>query len=82
MDCFNCRLHENNLIDEFARMLSGKTGVPVEVMVYSGCRQQDGTHWHLPPEGCAALACVMDKGIDITGNILSHTPPPFKSRSL
>ena len=65
LDCFNCEVHEDNLTEEFALMVSGKTGVPVEEIPCKGCRQQDGVHWHLPSEGCATLTCVKEKGVDL-----------------
>jgi hypothetical protein len=65
LDCFNCEVHEDNLTEEFALMVSGKTGVPVEAISCKGCRQQDGVHWHLPSEGCATLTCVKEKGVDL-----------------
>jgi hypothetical protein len=65
LDCFNCEVYEDNLTDEFARMVSEKTGVPVEAMGCKGCRQQDGVHGHLPTEGCATLTCAKKKGVDL-----------------
>ena len=65
LDCFNCEIHEDNLTEEFARMISQKAGVPVEELSCKGCRQQDGVHWHLPPEGCATLTCAKDKGVEL-----------------
>ena len=64
LDCFNCEIHEDNLTEDFARMVSEKTGVPSEAISCRGCRQQDGIHWHLPPEGCATLSCAMEKDVD------------------
>jgi len=65
LDCFNCEIHEENLTGEFALMMSEKTGVPAEEISCGGCRQQDGVHWHLPPEGCATLTCVKEKGVEL-----------------
>ncbi len=65
LDCFNCQIHEDNLTAEFARMMSDKTGVPVEAISCQGCRRQDGVHWHLPTEGCATLTCAREKGVDL-----------------
>ena len=65
LDCFNCEIHEDNLTEEFARMMSEKTGVPVEAIACQGCRRQDGAHFHLPPDGCATLTCAKDKGVDL-----------------
>jgi hypothetical protein len=65
LDCFNCEIHEDNLTDEFARIMSEKTSGPVEAISCKGCRRQDGTHWHLPPEGCATLTCAKEKNVDL-----------------
>jgi hypothetical protein len=64
LDCFNCEIYEDNLTEEFARMMSDKTSVPVEAISSKGCRRQDGVHWHLPPEGCATLTCAKEKGVE------------------
>ena len=65
LDCFNCQIHEDNLTAEFALVMSGKTGVPAKSISCEGCRQQDGAHWHLPPEGCATLTCAKEKGVEL-----------------
>jgi hypothetical protein len=39
-------------------------GVLKEEISCKGCRQQDGKHYHLPPEGCATLDCVKAKGVE------------------
>ncbi len=65
LDCFNCQIQEDNLTEDFARMMSEKFGVPVEAIACKGCRQQDGAHWHLPMEGCATLTCAKEKGVDL-----------------
>lgn len=65
LDCFNCQIHEDNLTEEFALMMSEKTGVPVKALSCKGCRQQDGVHWHLPTEGCATLTCAKEKGVEL-----------------
>jgi len=65
LDCFNCQIHEDNLTEGFALMMSEKTGVPLEAISCKGCRQQDGAHWHLPPEGCTTLICAKEKGVDL-----------------
>ncbi|UCF89566.1 MAG: DUF3795 domain-containing protein [bacterium] len=65
LDCFNCEIHQDNLTQDFARMMSDKTGVPLVDIACRGCRQQDGTHWHLPPEGCATLTCAQGKGVEL-----------------
>lgn len=64
LDCFNCEINENNLTAEFAEAISKKFGVPVEKIPCKGCRQEDGKHFHLPPDGCATLNCVKAKGVD------------------
>ncbi len=65
LDCFNCELQENNLTDDFALMVSEKLGVAIEDVPCKGCRQQDGVHFHLPPDGCATLTCAKNKGVDL-----------------
>jgi hypothetical protein len=62
--CFNCELHEDNLTDELAGLISTKMGIPKNQIPCKGCRQQDGRHFHLPPEGCATLNCVKAKGVE------------------
>lgn len=64
LDCFNCQIHEDNLTEGFARMMSKKTGVPIEQISCQGCRLQEGVHWHLPPDGCATFKCAQTKGVD------------------
>ena len=65
LDCFNCELLEANLTDELIEMFRAKMGVPREAIACKGCRQQDGRHFHLPPDGCATLNCVKAKGVDL-----------------
>lgn len=65
LDCFNCEIHEDNLTQELARMLSEKTGVPAGRIGCRGCRLQEGAHWHLPPEGCATSACAGTRGVEL-----------------
>jgi len=63
LDCFNCELNENNLTPKLAEMIHTKMGVPMEEISCKGCRQQDGKHFHLPPEGCATLECAKAKSV-------------------
>ena len=62
LDCFNCNIHENNLTNDLTESLHKKLGVPKEEIACTGCRQQDGKHFHLP-HGCATLDCVKAKGV-------------------
>jgi Protein of unknown function (DUF3795) len=64
LDCFNCELLEANLTEELVEMFHAKMGVPKEAIACKGCRQQDGKHFHLPPDGCATLNCVKAKGVE------------------
>ena len=65
LDCFNCIIHENNMTDEIASMVSSMLKIPKEqVNACKGCRQQDGRHFHLP-NGCATLDCVKAKGVEL-----------------
>ena len=64
LDCFNCDLHESNLTDELIELIHVKLGVPKEKIACTGCRQQDGIHFHLP-HGCATLDCVKAKGVEL-----------------
>lgn len=68
LDCFNCEIYEDNLTSDFAQAISEKLRVPIEEIACKGCRQQDGTHYHLPQDGCATLNCVKAKGIDLCCN--------------
>ena len=63
LDCFNCELYEDNLTTDLAELIHGKMGIPKEEIACKGCRQQDGKHFHLLPEGCATLNCVKEKGV-------------------
>ena len=63
LDCFNCDIHENNLTPELAQMINTKMGVPKEEIACKGCRQQNGKHFHLTPDGCATLDCAKAKGV-------------------
>ena len=63
LDCFNCEIHEDNLTSDFAEVIHVKLGVPKDEIACRGCRQQDGKHYHLPPDGCATLDCVKAKGV-------------------
>lgn len=65
LDCFNCQMFEDNVTDEFMEAVSLKTGVDKKAIPCKGCRQQDGRHFHLPPEGCATLTCVKTRGVDL-----------------
>ncbi len=67
LDCFNCELYKDNLTDDFAQRIHDKMGVPKEEIACSGCRQQDGRHFHLP-NGCSTLDCVKSKGVDLCCN--------------
>jgi hypothetical protein len=64
LDCFNCELYEDNLTSELAQVIHEKFKVPVDEIPCKGCRQQDGKHYHLP-HGCATLACVKAKGVEL-----------------
>jgi hypothetical protein len=64
LDCFNCDIHAINLTEELAQMIHAKWEIPKENIACKGCRQQDGKHFHLP-QGCATLACVKDKGVEL-----------------
>ena len=64
LDCFNCIIYKGNLTDESAELLHKQTGVPKEEIACKGCRQQDGKHFHLPPDGCATLNCVKSKSVE------------------
>ena len=68
LDCFNCELHEDNLTIELVELIHTKMGVPKEKIACKGCRQQNGKHFHLPPEGCATLNCVKSKGVELCCN--------------
>ncbi|HOK06583.1 MAG TPA: DUF3795 domain-containing protein [Syntrophales bacterium] len=63
LDCFNCELYEGNLTEKLAEAIHKKLGVPKEDVPCRGCRGQDGIHFHLPPGGCATLACVKARGV-------------------
>ncbi|MCD6518348.1 MAG: DUF3795 domain-containing protein [Anaerolineae bacterium] len=65
LDCFNCEIYEGNLTDELAELIHEKMGVPKQEIPCKGCSQQDGKHYHLPPEGCATLNCVKAKGVEL-----------------
>ncbi len=64
LDCFNCEIYEENLTDDFARLIHNKFAVSKEEIACKGCREQDGNHYHLP-DGCATLNCVKDKGVEL-----------------
>jgi hypothetical protein len=64
LDCSNCEVHESNLTEAMALRIHQKFSVPMEEIACKGCRQQDGSHWHLPAEGCATLTCAKEKGVD------------------
>ena len=68
LDCFNCELYKENLTSEFAELIHSKLGVDKNDIPCKGCRQQDGHHYHLPPEGCATLNCVKAKGVNLCCN--------------
>ena len=68
LDCFNCGIHEDNLTNDFAQMIHEKVGVPKDQIPCKGCRQQEGNHFHIPPDGCATLNCVKEKGVDFCCN--------------
>lgn len=65
LDCFNCELHEDNLTKDLKDLIHTKLGVPKDEIPCKGCRQQDGRHYHLPPEGCATLSCAKTKGVEL-----------------
>ena len=64
LDCFNCELYEENLTSDLAERIHVKLGVPKKHIPCRGCRQQDGKHYHLPPDRCATLNCVKAKGVE------------------
>jgi len=64
LDCFNCEIYVENLTNELAEWIHEKVGVVKEDIACAGCRQQEGVHYHIPPEGCATLDCVKAKGVD------------------
>ena len=64
LDCFNCEIYEENLSEEMSNFIHEKMGIPITDIPCKGCRQQDGKHYHLPPEGCATLSCAKEKGVE------------------
>ena len=67
LGCFLCELYEDNLTDELAERIHVKLDVPRHEIACSGCRQQDGKHFHLP-NGCATLDCVKANQVDLCCN--------------
>ena len=65
LDCFNCEIYKGNLTSDFAELIHEKFGVPKEAIPCQGCRQQNGKHFHLPPEGCATLDCAKSKDVEL-----------------
>ncbi len=65
LDCFNCEIYEENLTSELAAWIHENMGVAQADISCKGCRQQNGKHYHLPPEGCATLDCVKAKGLNL-----------------
>ena len=65
LDCFNCELYEDNLTDKLSGLIQEKFGVAETDIPCKGCRQQDGRHFHLSPDGCATLNCAKEKGVDL-----------------
>ncbi len=76
LDCFNCELYEDNLTSDFAQVIHEKLGVPMQEIPCKGCRQQDGKHFHLSPDGCSTLDCVKAKNVDLCCNC-DDFPCPF-----
>jgi len=68
LDCFNCDLYEENLADKLSGLIQEKLGIPEHEIACRGCRQQDGKHFHLGPEGCSTLDCVKRKDVDFCFN--------------
>lgn len=65
LDCFNCDIYVDNLTAQLADLIHTKMGIPEEDIPCRGCAQQQGQHYHIPPEGCATLDCVKAKGVDL-----------------
>lgn len=65
LDCFNCEIYGENLTDELAEAIHTKTGVPKGEIACKGCRQEDGNHYHFPPEGCATLNCAKARSVEL-----------------
>jgi hypothetical protein len=63
LDCFNCDIYVDNLTDDLAELIHQKMRVPKQGIACMGCHQQDGKHYHIPPEGCATLDCVKAKKV-------------------
>jgi hypothetical protein len=61
--CFICDLYEDNLTTKLTELIHVKRGIPKAEIACKGCRQQDGKHFHLPPQGCATLDCVKTRGV-------------------
>lgn len=59
--CFICSIYEDNSTSDLARTLYEALNVPKEEIPCKGCRQQEGKHFHLPPEGCTTPDCVKSK---------------------
>ncbi|MCF8075098.1 MAG: DUF3795 domain-containing protein [Desulfotignum sp.] len=68
LDCFNCDLYVENLTDKLSGLIQEKLSIPEHEIACRGCRQQDGKHFHLGPEGCSTLDCVKRKGVDFCFN--------------
>ncbi|MGB6063673.1 MAG: DUF3795 domain-containing protein [Desulfomonilaceae bacterium] len=67
LGCFLRDLYKGNLTDELAERIHVKMDVSKDEIACSGCRQQNGNHFHLP-NGCATLDCVKATGVDLCCN--------------
>jgi hypothetical protein len=61
IDCFNCELYEENITDEFQKMMVQKTGKKQSEISCKGCRQ---TGCVLLPGECATSKCVKEKNLE------------------
>ena len=76
LDCFNCDIYEENITDELAESIHVKSGIPKQEIACTGCRQQNGKHYHFPPEGCATFNSAKDKGVELCCDC-NDFPCPF-----
>ena len=64
LDCFNCPLYLANENQDLRAAISKNTGIPLELAICRGCRNENGTIPFLGmTEPCNVYKCTAKKGI-------------------
>ena len=65
LDCFNCPVYLAGENDDLRKAIAAGLGIPYEVAVCRGCRNENGTIAAVGMSGpCNVYRCIQGKGLD------------------